>query len=352
MSVILVTGASGLIGSETAGFFAAKGFRVIGVDNDLRKLFFGPEASTVANKKRLLRQHKNYRHLGADIRNRGKIEGVFKKYNKDIVLIVHAAGQPSHDWAAHDPRTDFQINASGTLNLLEAARKFSPQAVFIFTSTNKVYGDNPNRLPFVEKEERYELAPEHKYSQGIDESMSIDGCLHSVFGVSKSSADLLTQEYGKNFGLKTGIFRLGCVTGPAHCAAPLHGFLAYLVKCSVSGRKYQIFGYKGKQVRDNLHASDLVNAFYHYFQNPKAGEIYNLGGGRFANVSILEAIRLCEKLTGNKFDYEYADTPRTGDHIWWISNVSKFQGHYPQWQHKFGIEETLKQIYQAQVNLR
>ncbi len=348
MPVVIVTGSCGLIGSETVSYFCGKGFAVTGIDNDLRKFFFGSDASTSANKQRLLRQHKNYRHICADIRNRNKIEAIFRKYNKDIALVVHAAGQPSHDWAAKDPRTDFQINASGTLNLLEATRRFCPQAVFIFTSTNKVYGDTPNFLPLIEKDKRFEISAEHKYFHGVDESMSIDGCLHSLFGVSKAAADLLVQEYGRYFGLKTGVFRLGCVTGPGHCGAQLHGFLSYLVKCAVSGRKYKIYGYKGKQVRDNLHAFDLANAFFHYFQNPKAGEVYNLGGGRFANVSILEAIQLCEKLSGRKFDYEYAEQNRTGDHIWWVSNVSKFQSHYPQWQYRFGIEETMKQIYNAQ----
>ncbi|TAM37206.1 NAD-dependent epimerase/dehydratase family protein [bacterium] len=348
MSVVIVTGSCGLIGSETVSFFAEKGFDVVGIDNNMRQSFFGADGSILWNKKRLQKLYKNYRHYAIDIRDERKIGSLFKKYGKDIVLIVHAAAQPSHDWAAKDPKVDFGVNAQGTLVMLEALRNFSPQAVFIFTSTNKVYGDTPNRLPLIEKEKRFELPGDHKYYKGIDESMSIDNCLHSVFGASKVAADIMAQEYGKYFHLKTGVFRGGCLTGPAHSGAELHGFLSYLVKCAVSGRKYKIFGYKGKQVRDNIHSFDLVNAFYHFFQDPHCGEAYNMGGGRFANVSVLEAIEMCEKLTGNKFNYEYIDTNRVGDHIWWISDVSKFKADYPDWQYKYGIEETMKQIYEAQ----
>ncbi|MCX5699917.1 MAG: NAD-dependent epimerase/dehydratase family protein [Candidatus Omnitrophica bacterium] len=348
MSVIIVTGSCGLIGSETVSFFAEKGFDAVGIDNNMRKSFFGADGSILWNKKRLQRLYKNYWHYSVDIRNQGKISSIFKKYNKDIALIVHAAAQPSHDWAAKDPKVDFSVNATGTLVLLEATRQFAPQAVFIFTSTNKVYGDTPNRLPLIEKEKRFEISSDHRYFKGIDETMSIDNCLHSVFGASKLAADIMTQEYGRYFGLKTGVFRGGCLTGPAHSGAQLHGFLAYLVKCAVTKRGYKIYGYQGKQVRDNLHAFDLVNAFYYYFQNPRGGEVYNIGGGRFANVSMLEAIQMCEKLTGERFNYEYIDTHRVGDHIWWITDLSKFKSHYPGWQSKFGIEEMIKQIYEAQ----
>ena len=348
MAIVLVTGSCGLIGSETVSFFAEKGFDIVGIDNNMRKSFFGADGSVLWNKKRLQKLYKNYRHYSVDIRNQGKINSIFKKYNKNIVLIVHAAAQPSHDWAAHNPAIDFSVNATGTLVLLEALRKFSPRAVFIFPSTNKVYGDTPNRLPLIEKEKRFEISNDHKYYKGIDETMSIDNCQHSVFGASKVSADIMTQEYGKFFYLKTGVFRGGCFAGPGHSGAELHGFLSYLVKCVVTRRKYKIYGYKGKQVRDNIHSFDLVNAFYHYFQNPRFGEVYNIGGGRFANVSILEAIEMCEKLSGNKLDYEYIDANRIGDHIWWISDVSKFKTHYPEWQYKFGIDETIKQIYEAQ----
>jgi CDP-paratose 2-epimerase len=348
MAVVVVTGSCGLIGSEAVGFFSDKGFDTVGIDNNMRRSFFGPDGSVLWNRKRLKGLYKNYRHYSVDIRDAGKINSLFKKYAKDIALIVHAAAQPSHDWAAKDPMVDFGVNAQGTLVMLEAARKFSPEAVFIFTSTNKVYGDTPNRLPLVEKDKRFEIAGDHRYSGGIDESMSIDDCLHSVFGASKVAADIMVQEYGKYFHLRTGVFRGGCLTGPAHSGAELHGFLSYLVKCCVSGRKYKIYGYKGKQVRDNIHSHDLVNAFYHYFQNPRCGEVYNMGGGRFANVSILEAIEMCERLSGKKLDYDYVDTNRIGDHIWWVSDVSKFKSHYPSWQYRFGIEETIKQIYEAQ----
>lgn len=351
MPIVLVTGSCGLIGSETAGFFAEKGFDIVGVDNNLRQAFFGKDGSVLWNQKRLQNKYKNYKHYSVDIRNQNGIAKIFKKYGSDVALVVHAAAQPSHDWAAREPMTDFGVNATGTLILLEALRKFCPRAVFIFTSTNKVYGDTPNRLPLVEKEKRFELPPEHKYYKGIDESMSIDNCLHSVFGASKVAADVMTQEYGRYFGLKTGIFRGGCLTGPKHSGAELHGFLSYFVKCAVTGRKYMIYGYKGKQVRDNIHSYDLVNAFYSFFKAPRQGEAYNIGGGRFANVSILEAMELCEKITAKKLNYEYVDKNRIGDHIWWISDVSKFQSHYPEWKYKFGIEDTIKQIYDSQKEL-
>ena len=348
MAVVLVTGSAGLIGSETAGFFADKGFNIVGIDNNMRKYFFGNDGSVLWNLKRLKAKHKNYRHYSIDIRNESKINSIFRKYGKDIALIVHSAAQPSHDWAAREPMTDFGVNAQGTLVILEAFRKYASCAAFIFTSTNKVYGDKPNSLPLVELNKRYELSPGHQYYKGIDESMSIDSCLHSVFGASKVAADVMVQEYGRYFGLKTGIFRGGCLTGPAHSGAELHGFLAYFVKCAITGRKYKIYGYKGKQVRDNIHSYDLVNAFFHFFKAPRHGEVYNIGGGRFANISILEAVGLCQKITGKQLSCEYVDQNRIGDHIWWISDVSKFKSHYPAWDYKFGIEDTIRQIYEAQ----
>jgi len=348
MAIALITGSAGLIGSEAVSFFIEKGFDVVGIDNNLRKYFFGQDGSILWNLKRLKSAHKNYRHYSIDIRSESQVNKVFKKFGREISLIIHAAAQPSHDWAAREPLTDFGVNAQGTLALLEAYRKFSPHAVFIFTSTNKVYGDRPNSLPLVELEKRYELPEGHPYHNGIDENMSIDNCLHSVFGASKAAADLMVQEYGRYFGLKTAIFRGGCLTGPAHSGAELHGFLSYFVKCAVTGRKYLIYGYKGKQVRDNIHSYDLVNAFYHFFQSPRSAEVYNIGGGRFANISILETIGLCQRLTGKELDYEYIDRNRIGDHIWWISDVSKFKSHYPSWNYKFGIEETIRQIYEAQ----
>ncbi|MFA5145019.1 MAG: NAD-dependent epimerase/dehydratase family protein [Candidatus Omnitrophota bacterium] len=348
MSIVIVTGSCGLIGSEAVSFFCEKGFKVIGIDNNMREAFFGKDGSTFWNRKRLEKKHENYKHYSVDIRNGSGITRIFKKFHKDVSLIIHAAGQPSHDWAAGDPKTDFGVNAAATLLLLEAYRKYCPESVFIFTSTNRVYGDRPNYLPLIEMEKRYELPSGHEYYNGINESMSIDNCLHGLFGASKVSADILTQEYGKYFGLKTGVFRGGCLTGPAHSGAELHGFLSYLMKCCVTKKKYTIFGYKGKQVRDNIHSYDLVSAFYHFFQQPRRGEVYNIGGGRFANVSVLEAIDICEKVTGAKLDYEYAEKNRIGDHIWWISDVSKFRSHYPGWAYKYNTEDTIKQIYEVQ----
>ncbi len=348
MSVAIITGSCGLVGSEAVSFFCEKGFDAIGIDNNMRQVFFGRDGSTIWNKRRLEKSYKNYKHHPIDIRDQDKIYSVFKKYRKDISLIIHSAAQPSHDWAARDPMTDFEINATGTLILLEALRRYCPGAVFILTSTNKVYGDRPNFLPLIELDKRYELPMDDKYYNGIDESMSIDNCLHSLFGASKAAADLLVQEYGKYFGFKTGVFRGGCLTGPAHSGAELHGFLSYLMKCCISKRKYTIYGYKGKQVRDNIHSYDLVNAFYHFFQQPRPGEVYNIGGGRFANVSVLEAINICEETAEEKLNYEYVETNRKGDHIWWISDVSKFKSHYPQWHYKYNIEDTIREIYDMQ----
>ncbi|MFH1198940.1 MAG: NAD-dependent epimerase/dehydratase family protein [Candidatus Omnitrophota bacterium] len=352
MSIVVVTGSCGLIGSETVSFFCAKGFQVVGIDNNMPKFFFGQDGDILWNKQRLEKKHKNYKHNAIDIRDEAKINKLFKKLGKDVVLIIHAAAQPSHDWAARAPMIDFGVNANGALVMLEAYRKNCPQAVFIFTSTNKVYGDRPNLLPLVELEKRFELPKEHRYYKGIDETMSIDNCLHSLFGASKVAADILVQEYGKYFGLKTVIFRGGCLTGPSHSGAELHGFLSYLVKCCVTKRKYRVFGYKGKQVRDNIHSADLVNAFYHFFMAPRSGEVYNIGGSRFANVSVLEAIEIIERISGNKMDYEYVDQNRRGDHIWWISDVSKFQSHYPDWKYKYNIEDTIKEIYESQLSAK
>jgi CDP-paratose 2-epimerase len=273
---------------------------------------------------------------------------LLRNYGQHVELIVHTAAQPSHDWAARDPQADFGINAGGTLILLEALRKFCPKAVFIFTSTNKVYGDRPNQLPLKEGKTRFDLPKGNRYYRGIDESMSVDASLHSLFGASKLAADVMVQEYGRYFGLKTGVFRGGCLTGPAHSGVQLHGFLSYLVKCAVTGRKYSIYGYKGKQVRDNIHSYDLVNAFYHFFKKPRSGEVYNIGGSRYANVSLLEAIDLCEQISGKELEYEYVKQPRRGDHIWWISDVSKFKAHYPRWKYTYSIRDTIEDIYQTQ----
>lgn len=339
---VLVTGSAGLIGSESVKFFAGKGFDIIGIDNDMRAYFFGKEASTVWNRKLLEGKYKNYKHYNFDIRNAQELEKVFKEHKFD--LIIHTAAQPSHDWAAKEPLTDFGVNALGTLYLLENLREYSPDAVFIFTSTNKVYGDTPNRLPLIEEKMRYELPKTHKYYKGIDESMGIDNSKHSIFGASKVAADVMVQEYGKYFGLKTTVFRGGCLTGPAHSGTRLHGFLAYLVKCIATGQKYTIYGYKGKQVRDNIHSFDLVNAFYSVYKNPRAGEAYNIGGSRHSNISILEAIAKIEKILKRKANFKYVDENRSGDHIWYISDVSKFKSHYPKWDFKYSGDMILEDI--------
>ncbi|HTV43710.1 MAG TPA: NAD-dependent epimerase/dehydratase family protein [Stellaceae bacterium] len=345
MSVVLVTGSAGLIGAESVRFFAAEGFDIVGIDNDMRRVFFGLEASTAWSRRRLEAEVKNYRHIDGDIRDPGLLDTVFARYGTAIAAVIHTAAQPSHDWAASDPQTDFAINANGTLNLLEATRRHCPQAAFVFTSTNKVYGDTPNRLPLVEQELRWEVSPEHRYAaHGIDESMNVDSCLHSLFGASKLAADVIVQEYGRYFGMRTVCFRGGCLTGPGHAGTKLHGFLAYLAKCAVAGDPYTVFGYQGKQVRDNIHSYDLVNAFWHYIRAPRPGAVYNIGGSRHANCSMLEAIAACERLTGRAMNWSYSDQSRAGDHIWWISDVCRFQADYPDWRYRFDIETMLMEI--------
>lgn len=342
---ILVTGSFGLIGLESCLFYLNKGYDVIGIDNNLRKFFFGEIASTKINLK-ILNSYSNYKHFNCDIRNILEISRIFEKFNDDIKLIIHTAAQPSHDWAAKDPITDFTVNANGTLNLLNSFKKFSSKAVFIFTSTNKVYGDRPNYLPLKEFSTRYEIDKKHIfYKNGINENMSIDNTLHSLFGVSKTSADLLVQEFGKYFNLKTACFRGGCLTGENHSGAELHGFLSYLVKCIVNKNKYKIFGYNGKQVRDNIHSNDLVRAFNCFFKNPKKGSnVYNIGGGRKNSCSILEAITLIEKNSGFKANYSLKKDNRIGDHKWWISDNSKFIKDYPDWSIKKPLESIIIDI--------
>lgn len=346
MQTVLVTGSSGLIGSESVRYFCDLGFHVVGIDNDMRSYFFGKEASTKWKGEELKNTYPNFSLETADIRDQQAISDIFRKYQGTIELIIHAAAQPSHDWAAKEPFTDFSVNANGTLNLLEATRQFAPDSVFIFTSTNKVYGDRPNSLPLVELEDRWEIDTAHSYfTHGISEDMSIDQTLHSIFGASKVAADILVQEYGRYFNMKTGIFRGGCLTGPNHSGAELHGFLAYLMKCAVSGKPYTIFGYKGKQVRDNIHSNDLVSAFYHFYKNPRVAEVYNIGGGRFSNCSMKEAIQICERITGKAMNISYSEDNRVGDHIWWISDISKFEHHYPDWSLKYNVEAILNEMY-------
>lgn len=339
---VLVTGSAGLIGSEAVRFFAKKGFKIIGIDNNLRKYFFGPDASIAWNLRKIKKEVEKYTHFDIDIRNKKKIDDILIKEKPN--LIIHAAAQPSHDWAAKEPLTDFKVNALGTHNLLEGLRNFCPEAVFIFTSTNKVYGDNPNKLPLREKKTRYELPTTHPYYKGINEHMAIDHNTHSLMGVSKTAADLLVQEYGRYFRLMTVSFRCGCLTGPAHSAAKLHGFLAYLVSAIVNNYEYTISGYKGKQVRDNLHSSDLVNAFYQYYLKPRSAQVYNMGGSRYSNVSILEAIEKIKKISGKKAKVKYNHNNRIGDHIWYISDISKFNEHYPKWNIKYNTDRILEEL--------
>jgi CDP-paratose 2-epimerase len=350
MAVVLITGASGLIGSEAAAFFADKGFDVVGVDNDMRRYFFGDDGSTAWRRARLEAQVRGYQHEHADIRDEGAMDRLLARYGRDVALLIHAAAQPSHDWAAREPITDFNVNANGTLNLLEATRRHAPGAPFIFTSTNKVYGDTPNRLPLVEAATRWTVADGHPYAvHGIDENMSIDQTMHSVFGASKVAADVMVQEYGRYFGMKTAVFRGGCLTGPGHSGAELHGFLSYLAKCAVTGRPYTVFGYKGKQVRDNIHSFDLVNAFWHFLQAPRSGEVYNIGGGPTSNCSVLEAIAILERITGRPMAWSYRDDNRAGDHIWWVSDLRKFAGHYPGWTLTYTLERTIAEIVDEMI---
>ena len=345
MKIRIITGSSGLIGSEAVKFFYKKFDLIVGVDNDQRAYFFGNDASTEKTKTKLKETVTNFEHYDVDIRNLYALEQIFNKYSSDIDLIIHTAAQPSHDWAAKEPFTDFSVNANGTLNLLEMTRKHCPEAVFIFTSTNKVYGDTPNYLPLIEKEKRWEIDESHFYFRnGIDENMSIDHTKHSLFGASKVAADILVQEYGRYFGMKTGIFRGGCLTGPNHAGTQLHGFLSYLVKCAMTDNHYTVFGYKGKQVRDNIHSYDLVNMFWHFYKNPRSGEVYNAGGGRHSNCSMLEAIDEIEFISGKKLQFSISEDNRIGDHIWWISNVGKFKSHYSEWDYKYDLRDILVQI--------
>lgn len=346
MTTIIVTGSGGLIGSQAVTHFAADADVVVGIDNDMRAEFFGTEASTNWVVRDLDERLDNYRHVDADIRDRDAMDRIFAEYGSDISLVVHTAAQPSHDWAARDPHTDFTVNANGTLNLLESCRRHAPDAVFIFTSTNKVYGDTPNRLPLVETDTRWTLDPSHPWAEfGIPEEMSVDESTHSLFGASKLAADVLVQEYGRYFGLKTASFRGGCLTGPDHAGAELHGFLAYLVKCTVIGRPYTVFGYKAKQVRDNIHASDLISAFDHFYRAPRVAEVYNIGGGPEINCSMLEAIDLAQDLAGRDLEWTYSDENRIGDHIWYVSDIRRFREHYPSWAFTYDLKAIMSEIH-------
>jgi len=351
MSVVLITGSAGLIGSEAARRFAALGLDIVGIDNDMRRQFFGPEASTSWNVRALTNGlGAAYSHYDIDIRDRDSLAKIFKRYGSAIALVIHTAAQPSHDWAVRDPYTDFDVNAVGTLNVLQNVREHCIDTPVIHCSTNKVYGDRPNTLPLVELESRWEIEPGHPYEQGIREDMSIDSCLHSVFGASKVAADVMVQEYGRYFDMKTACFRGGTLTGPAHAATELHGFLAYIMRCAIEYRPYTIYGYQGKQVRDAIHSHDVIAAFEEFFRAPRSAEVYNLGGGRYSNASVLEAIWLAEKISGNEITHSYVDSNRIGDHIWWIGSNERFAAHYPGWEVTYDVPAILQEIYEANLD--
>jgi CDP-paratose 2-epimerase len=345
MPVAVITGSGGLIGSESVAHFVQEGFDVVGIENDMRAEFFGPSASTRSVTERLLGSYSEFHSLDLDVRDADGVERLFGRYGSAIELVVHTAAQPSHDWAASAPHVDFEVNANGTLNLLESTRRHAPDAGFIFTSTNKVYGDTPNRLPLVDLDTRLELPADHRYFRGIDTSMSIDDSTHSLFGVSKAAADLMVQEYGRYFELPTVCFRAGCLTGPNHAGAILHGFLSYLMRCTVTGERYMVFGYGGRQVRDNIHSADLVRAFDAFRRAPRTAAVYNIGGGRHSNCSMIEAIKLCEEIAGRSLNWTLSDRARMGDHRWWISDLSEFQLAYPDWEQEYNLKVMLREIH-------
>ncbi len=347
MPTAIVTGSGGLIGSESVQHFVEAGFDVIGLDNDMRSYFFGPTASTGPTTERLAQTLRDsFQPLGLDIRDAESVDRIFAREAASLELVIHTAAQPSHDWAASAPQTDFTVNANGTMNLLEATRRHVPDATFIFCSTNKVYGDLPNHLPLLELDTRLELPRDHRYFGGIDTSMSIDASTHSLFGVSKAAADLLVQEYGRYFGMPTVCFRGGCLTGPNHAGAKLHGFLSYVMRCTVTGEPYTVLGYGGKQVRDNIHSADLVSAFDAFHRAPRSAAIYNIGGGRASNCSMLEAIEMCQAIAGRELSWELSEEHRIGDHRWWISDLDPFRRDYPAWDITYDIEDVLREIHE------
>jgi CDP-paratose 2-epimerase len=345
MPTAIITGSGGLIGSESVRHFAQAGFDVIGLDNDMRSQFFGAEASTRPVTESLVAGYDSFHAHDLDVRDADGVDRVFARHASELELIVHTAAQPSHDWAAREPHTDFSVNATATLNLLESTRRHAPDANFIFTSTNKVYGDRPNDLPLIETDTRLELPEDHRWYPGIDTTMPLDRCTHSLFGVSKAAADLMVQEYGRYFGMPTVCFRGGCLTGPNHAGAQLHGFLAFLMRCTVTGEPYKVIGYGGKQVRDNIHAADVVAAFAAFHAAPRSAAVYDLGGGRFSNCSMLEAIALCERISGQMLEWTSTEEPRVGDHRWWISDLAEFESDYPSWSPRYDLEVTLREIH-------
>jgi CDP-paratose 2-epimerase len=347
MALAIVTGSGGLVGSDSVRRLVESGWEVVGIENDMRARFFGPDASTAHVTEQLTEAYPEFRSIEAEIRDEQAVRRIFAEHASQLDLVIHTAAQPSHDWAAREPLTDFGVNAIGTLHLLEASREFAPEATFVFMSTNKVYGDRPNGLPLEEAETRLELPRDHPYYDGIDTSMSIDRSTHSLFGVSKTAADLLVQEYGRYFEMPTVCFRCGCITGPSHAGAQLHGFLAYLMKCVVTGTPYTVFGYGGKQVRDNIHSADLVEASLQFHHSPRSGAVYNIGGGRRSNCSMLEAIEACEQIAGRELEWELSDQARIGDHRWWISDLAEFGRDYPDWTQQHDIDSMLREIHDA-----
>ena len=348
MSVAIVTGSSGLVGSESVRFLHLQGMDVIGIDNHMRGYFLGRDGGVQWNHEKLSTELPRFQLEAVDIRDQGAVDQVFQRYGRQVTLVIHCAAQPSHEWAAREPFTDFSVNAHGTMVMLEALRQHCPEATFIYTSTNKVYGDKPNDLPLVETATRWELDKSHPYfAHGVDERMGIDQSMHSLYGVSKLSADVMTQEYGRYFGLKTGVFRGGCLTGPAHSGAELHGFLSYLIRCVVTGKPYTVFGYKGKQVRDNIHSSDLVRAFWEFHKAPRSGEVYNIGGSRHSHCSLLEAIAMAESASGKAMNYSLSEDVRAGDHQWYVSDVRKFQSHFPDWAYEYNCERIIHDMVAA-----
>lgn len=340
-SVAIITGSGGLVGVESVRYFSEHFDLIIGIDNDSRGYFFGPGGSVSKNIEKLSSDIENYVHMPVDIRDRERLNKIFSNHKDDIKLIINAAAQPSHDWSGKFPVEDFEINALGALYLLDEMRLNCPNAVFIQLSSSKVYGDNMNSFNFLENNTRYDLIEGHAFFNGFTENMAVDQSLHSPYGASKLASDVMCQEYARYYGLNVGVFRPNCITGGPHSGVELHGFLSYLVKCE---SVYNVFGYKGKQVRDNIHAKDLVEAFFEYYKNPKSGEVYNLGGGRENSCSIIEAIELVQNITKRKIQFRLLDDPRVGDHIWWISSNEKFQNHYPNWNIKVGLQEIIMEI--------
>ena len=348
MKIAIVTGSFGLVGCETVLALLETGYKVIGIDNDLRRYFFGTGASNSWKQNRLS-QFSSYIHYDLDIRDTLEIEEIFINHGNDIELIVHTAAQPSHDWATQHILEDFEINATSTLKLLELTREYCPEAIFIFTSTNKVYGDGPNKLSFYEQRTRYGVKGGTQFHDGISEKMSIDNQLHSLFGSSKVAADIYVQEYGKYFGLKTACFRCGCITGPLHSGTEMHGFLSYLVRCALTNKKYHVFGYKGKQVRDNIHTKDLVRAFMLFKDKPQIGEVYNIGGGLHSSCSILEAITMIGEITGSSVGFDYVPENRIGDHKWWVTDYNKFHKTYG-WKSTYTIKDIIEELVEEVDN--